>query len=357
MTRPTYIEIDLAALLHNARVTRALAGDRRVSAAVKGDAYGHGMTQCATILAEHADSLAVAFCEEAARLLEAGLECPINVLEGPFDQEDAAFIVHHNLETVVHTPAQLDLLIAAKLQPTNMLWLKSDTGMHRLGVQEQELEVLVKRLKKLGHHQVGLMSHLGDAECPASEMTVSQLKRWSVIAEQYALPTSLFNSAAILQSYDVSSDWIRPGIMLYGASSHTNKATQKFLPVMHLNSSVMAVRQIEAGEFVGYGGRWQAPRVSRVATIPVGYGDGYPRAAGNGTPVWINGERCRLIGRVSMDMITVDVTDHPSVEAGSPVELWGKHLPVNEVASKADTIGYELLTRLPHRTPRRWIAP
>ena len=357
MTRPTYIEIDLAALLHNARVTRALAGDRRVSAAVKGDAYGHGMTQCATILAEHADSLAVAFCEEAARLLEAGLECPINVLEGPFDQEDAAFIVHHNLETVVHTPAQLDLLIAAKLQPTNMLWLKSDTGMHRLGVQEQELEVLVKRLKKLGHHQVGLMSHLGDAECPASEMTVSQLKRWSVIAKQYALPTSLFNSAAILQSYDVSSDWIRPGIMLYGASSHTNKATQKFLPVMHLNSSVMAVRQIEAGEFVGYGGRWQAPRVSRVATIPVGYGDGYPRAAGNGTPVWINGERCRLIGRVSMDMITVDVTDHPSVEAGSPVELWGKHLPVNEVASKADTIGYELLTRLPHRTPRRWIAP
>ena len=357
MTRPTYIEIDLAALLHNARVTRALAGNRRVSAAVKGDAYGHGMTQCATILAEHADSLAVAFCEEAARLLEAGLECPINVLEGPFDQEDAAFIVHHNLETVVHTPAQLDLLIAAKLQPTNMLWLKSDTGMHRLGVQEQELEVLVKRLKKLGHHQVGLMSHLGDAECPASEMTVSQLKRWSVIAKQYALPTSLFNSAAILQSYDVSSDWIRPGIMLYGASSHTNKATQKFLPVMHLNSSVMAVRQIEAGEFVGYGGRWQAPRVSRVATIPVGYGDGYPRAAGNGTPVWINGERCRLIGRVSMDMITVDVTDHPSVEAGSPVELWGKHLPVNEVASKADTIGYELLTRLPHRTPRRWIAP
>lgn len=357
MTRPTYIEIDLAALQHNARVTRALAGDRRVSAAVKGDAYGHGMTQCATILAEHADSLAVAFCEEAARLLEAGLECPINVLEGPFDQEDAAFIVHHNLETVVHTPAQLDLLISAKLRPTNMLWLKSDTGMHRLGVQEQELEVLVKRLKKLGHHQVGLMSHLGDAECPASEMTVSQLKRWSVIAKQYALPTSLFNSAAILQSYDVSSDWIRPGIMLYGASSHTNKATQKFLPVMHLNSSVMAVRQIEAGEFVGYGGRWQAPRVSRVATIPVGYGDGYPRAAGNGTPVWINGERCRLIGRVSMDMITVDVTDHPSVEAGSPVELWGKHLPVNEVASKADTIGYELLTRLPHRTPRRWIAP
>ena len=357
MTRPTYIEIDLAALQHNARVARALAGDRRVSAAVKGDAYGHGMTQCATILAEHADSLAVACCEEAARLLEAGLECPVNVLEGPFDQDDAAFIVHNNLETVVHTPAQLDLLISAKLQPSNLLWLKIDTGMHRLGLQEQELEILIKRLEKLGHHQVGLMSHLGDAECPASEMTISQLKRWSVIAERYAFPTSLFNSAALLQSYNASSDWVRPGIMLYGASGHTNQATHEFLPVMHLNSSVMAVRHIEAGEFVGYGGRWQAPRASRVATIPVGYGDGYPRTAINATPVWINGDRCPLIGRVSMDMITVDVTDHPSVEAGSPVELWGKNLPVTEVASKADTIGYELLTRLPNRTPRRWIAP
>jgi len=290
-------------------------------------------------------------------LLEAGLECPVNVLEGPFDPDDAAFIVHHNLETVVHTPAQLDLLISAKLKPSNMLWVKIDTGMHRLGLQEQELEILIKRLEKLGHHQVGLMSHLGDAECPASEMTISQLKRWAVIAGRYAFSTSLFNSAALLQSYNASSDWVRPGIMLYGASGHTSKANHEFLPVMHLNSSVMAVRHIEAGEFVGYEGRWQAPRASRVATIPVGYGDGYPRTAINGTPVWISGDRCPLIGRVSMDMITVDVTDNPSIEAGSPVELWGKNLPVNEVASKADTIGYELLTRLPHRTPRRWIAP
>ena len=337
-------------------LTRSLAGNRKVSAAVKGDAYGHGMTQCAQVLAECANGLAVAFCEEASQLLEAGFDCPINILEGPFDKDDATFIANNRLETVIHSPGQLDLLISAGLQAESMIWLKIDTGMHRLGLDGADIEILLRQLERSGHRRTGLMSHLGDAESPESPMTKMQIQRWRATVEPHSLPTSLLNSAGILESFTVSSDWVRPGILLYGAGGQTNKAEEKFIPVMQLKSSVMAIRRVPAGEFVGYSGRWQAERESRVATVPVGYGDGYPRTAANGTPVLISGQRCPLVGHVSMDMITVDVTDHPSVAVGSPVELWGQHLPVNDVAAKADTIGYELLTRLPDRAARRWIT-
>ena len=354
MARPSYFDIDLRALEHNVRLTKKRAANKKICAAVKGDAYGHGLIPCAEIIAPHVDSLAVAFCEEASALRQTGDLPRIVVLEGPFDLADARFIADNGLDSVVHSAYQVELLFSARLPARSTIWLKLDSGMHRLGLEDGEITAQLKRLESNNHSNIGLMSHLGDAESVDSAMTQAQLVRWCAAVDKRSLPTSLLNSAAILHGYDTKSDWVRPGIMLYGAADLPTEHEDRLLPVMHFRSAVMALRWINESEVVGYGGRWQASKPTRVATVPVGYADGYPRTACNGTPVLIDGVECPLIGRVSMDMITVDVTALPSVKVGSEVELWGSSLAVNTVAQHAGTIGYELLTRLPARCPRRW---
>lgn len=355
MPRPSYIDIDLTALAHNARVARALAGPARILAAVKADAYGHGLVACSHALVPWVDGFAVAHTEEAVCLRDAGISGPIVVLEGPFDRQDLEQIFQYNLATVLHNSEQIALMQDFPPPPTLSVWLKVDTGMHRLGFPPEAIEGTLKDLETLGIKQITMTSHLAFAEQPDSHVTRQQLQRWAGVTGNRTLSTSLMNSAGMIGHLPGDSDWMRPGYMLYGGKPAETFQHVPVKAVMRFHSQIMAVRGIAPGEHVGYGGRWRADAPSRIATIPVGYGDGYPRTADNGTPVWIDGRCCPLVGRVSMDMITVDITDHPTATVGSAVELWGPALSVDRVASHAGTIGYELMTRLPARISRRWL--
>ena len=356
MPRPSRIDIDLDALAHNARLAASLAGSAHIMAAVKADAYGHGMVECSRVLETLVQGLAVAHVEEAVRLRDAGIEAPVLVLEGPFDGADVTEISHRQFSTVAHSEEQLALLTEHALSPACPVWLKVDTGMHRLGIPTPMVESALHQLSAIGTTHIVLMSHLAHAEDPEAVLTRHQLSRWEQVTGDRSLSTSLMNSAGLIGHLKGDSDWMRPGYMLYGGRPSNRFDSVPLAPVMHFRSALMAVREIAAGETVGYGGRWEAERTSRIATIPVGYGDGYPRTADNGTPVWVDGVLCPLVGRVSMDMLTVDITDHPHLHVGAPVELWGRNLSVDTVASHAHTIGYELLTRMPARTGRYWLT-
>ena len=349
--RPTAISIDLDSLVHNVAVTRSRAGNSKILASVKANAYGHGLIPCCRALQQHVDGFAVAFCEEAVLLRQEGITLPLLLLEGPFDRADCDTIVEHNLMMTLHSHHQIDLLEAADQMPSTPLWIKIDTGMHRLGFSPAEAVQVTERLRKLGADSLTLMSHFADGENPSSSLTREQQQAWRSLESTAMSGTSLANSAAIINNLTSTTDWLRPGIMLYGAAYTGSLEPTSLSPVMSFKSEIMALRKVPRGETVGYGGRWTAPQDSLIATVPVGYGDGYPRGAEDGTPVWIHGQRFPLVGRVSMDMITVDVTTLPDCQIGTPVELWGKNLPVNEVAQHASTIGYELLTRMTGRAP------
>lgn len=356
MPRPTHVTIDLDALAHNARITRRLTPGKRLMACVKADAYGHGAVPCAQTLAPLVDAFAVAHAEEAHNLRDAGISLPILVLEGPFDVTDAKTIGDLALWTVVHSDHQLPWVIEHLPRENANVWLKLDTGMHRLGIQIDTLPAIWSQLLEAGFHDPVLMTHLAFAEQGSSELTRQQANQWREALASLPSPTphtSALNSAAIIGELPISGDWVRPGYMLYGGLS-ANGPTTELRPVMSLRSEVMAVRHIPQGDSVGYGGRWIAPRPSRIATVPVGYGDGYPRHAANGAPVWIEGQECPLIGRVSMDMVTVDITDHPNATIGSAVELWGQHIGIDRLAQAADTIGYTLMTQISSRPARQW---
>ncbi|MDG0992661.1 MAG: alanine racemase [Luminiphilus sp.] len=353
--RPTTIAIDLDALSLNAAATGSLAGNSRILASVKANAYGHGMIRCSQKLSEIVDGFAVAFCEEAVALREAGIDLPMLLLEGPFDRCDVDAIHEHGLMMTLHSHHQIDLLEQSCHPLTAPIWIKIDSGMHRLGFCPAEAPQIEKRLRELGAQSITLISHYADGEHPHSALTQEQQKVWQRLKNTTLSQTSMANSAGVINGLDTRSNWVRPGIMLYGAAHVATETPISLEPVMSFNSEVMALREITAGESVGYGGRWRATRDSLIATIPAGYGDGYPRTAIDGTPVWLQGRRFPLVGRVSMDMITVDVTDFSDCQVGAPVELWGKHLAVNEVAEYAATIGYELLTRMTGRAPMNFV--
>ncbi len=351
MTRPTEIQINLDNLRFNVARARELANGRKLMATVKADAYGHGIVPCMKVMRDLVDALAVAYCDEAIVLRENGFEGKILVLEGPFDSWDAQQITNLRLDTVIHTTEQIELL--ANLDSRSLqLWLKFDSGMHRLGFTAEQLEYAQEAIANLGFLPPIVMSHLAQAESPNAELTRHQLGNWLEIATT-GVESSLLNSAGISSNLSAASDWLRPGYMLYGGASDSVMPAR---PVMRFSSKVIAIRDIPAGDVVGYGGTWQACRPSRIATVPAGYADGYPRSAHSGTPVWIDGQLCPLVGRVSMDLITVDITDHPPAEIGSTVILWGPELAIDSVAEHADTIGYELMTRIPNRVPRKWIG-
>lgn len=356
MARPTRAVIDLTALAHNARLIRSLAKSRRVMAAVKANAYGHGVLSCARVLAPHVDALAVAFLDEAHTLREAGIDLPVLVLEGPMSRDEIGDFRQLDLWPVVHRAEQLRWLEQAAGGWPGQLWLKVDTGMHRLGLDIAELPAAIERAQKLAPNRVTLMSHLALASEPEHALSQRQLARWQGIIDAVDMPTSLLNSAAMLQTLDDSAHWVRPGYLFYGGVPDNLSTSLDLQPVMRLESAVIAVRQIAVDENVGYGGRWRAVRDSRIATIPIGYADGYPRSARDGTPVKVGSAIVPLAGRVSMDMITVDITDHPSADVGTPVLLWGATPTIDQVADMADTIGYELTTRITQRVPRCEIA-
>ena len=358
MSRPTRAVIDLQALRHNYQLAQSLAPDSKTMPMVKANAYGHGAVKVSQALSDIAPAFGVACIEEALELRSAGIKQPILLLEGAFDAAELKVAATKGFWVMVENHQQKQAIIDADLALPLTVWLGVDTGMHRLGFHPDEINEVYKTLNSSRNvsQPIVVTSHFACADDLHSDATAKQIATFKVCAPVAAMQ-SLANSAAILAWPKAQREWQRPGYMLYGNSPFTGpqENADKLKPVMSFESAVISLRSIAAGESVGYTANWTAERDSTIATITVGYGDGYPRNASNGTPVLINGVRYPLVGRVSMDMITVDVTELSDVAIGDKAVLWGPELPVNEVASYCGTIGYELLTRMPGRVPRIYL--
>jgi alanine racemase len=356
--------INLSALKHNLAQIKALAPTAKVLAVLKANGYGHGLERIAQALFSEqsedskngdssvkADAIAVARIDEALALRSAGITQPIVLLEGFFNSKDLAILAANNLQTVIHNQQQLDAILSAKLSSPLKVWLKIDTGMHRLGIAPKEFSLFYQKLTTSNNVQKGiiLMSHLGCADDKASESTVAQISLFESITQGYEEERTLANSAGICAWPTSHYEWIRPGLLLYGISPLPFEKVVKIQPVMTLKSSLIAVRGLAAGESVGYGNAWQSKEKTLIGVVAIGYGDGYPRHAENGTPVLVNGRRVPLIGRVSMDMITVDLGINAKEQVGDVVTLWGEQLSVAEIAQCATTIPYELLCNITRR--------
>ena len=356
MARPTIANIDLNALRHNYVQAKNCTQGSKAVAVVKANAYGHGAVECAKALSLDADAFGVACIEEAIELRAAGINNPVLLLEGPFSEDEVAVAVQQNFWLMVSNTTQIDWLCNNSAAHQLSVWLKVDTGMHRLGLEPGLVSQCWQRLLAAGvlPDNMVLASHFASADDPASAMTKRQMEILKPLSDQLKCRTSSANSAGIIAWPHSHGDWIRPGFMLYGNTPMIDDQPRgpKLKPVMTLRSAVIGLRQVNTGDTVGYGEAWTAARPSTIATIAIGYGDGYPRMAANGTPVLVNGCKATLAGRVSMDMITVDVTDIDGVALGDEVELWGSTYSANDIASHSQTIGYELLTRMPLRVPR-----
>lgn len=350
MSRPIHAHIDLAALAHNLRVARRATG-ARVLAVVKANAYGHGLLQAAQAMGE-ADGFALLDVRDAVALREAGFRQPILLLEGYFSRDELPLIVEYELSCVIHQQRQLDWLDACPRRNGLSLWVKINSGMNRLGFAPHEVPAVMERLQShRAVREVTLMTHFAQADEAAG--IAAQLDTFERVAAPYRLPRSLANSAALLRYPAAHGDWVRPGIMLYGSSpfAEVSAATLGLRPVMTLASEIISVCELKAGDAVGYGATFRAERAMRIGTVACGYADGYPRHAPTGTPILVDGQLTRTLGRVSMDMLAVDLSELPGVQIGSRVVLWGEGLPVDEVARAAGTISYELLCALAPRVP------
>lgn len=351
--RPAQALIDLAALRHNYQLARQCSGGKAL-AVVKADAYGHGAVICAQALQAEADGFAVACIEEALELRAAGITQPILLLEGFFEASELALIDQHQLWCVVHSLWQLDAIEQARFSRPLQVWLKLDSGMHRVGLFPEQYQAAYQRLQASGKvDKIVLMSHFARADELDCERTEEQLAVFNTAREGLQAEVSLRNSPAILGWPQVPSDWVRPGIMLYGATpfEQTQALAAQLKPVMTLQSKIISVRELPVGEPVGYAARFVAERPTRVGVVAMGYADGYPRHAPTGTPVAVDGQLTRIIGRVSMDMLTVDLTDLPQTGLGSRVELWGAQVLASDVAAQAQTIPYQIFCNL-RRVPR-----
>lgn len=363
MSRPTQAIIDLEALRSNYRLATSIAPHSQSIAVVKANAYGHGAVPCAKALEPLVPAFAVASIEEAIELREAGIEKPILLLEGPFGFGEVQIASEHDFWLMIENHNHLAFI--EQCEHKNLIrqplkcWLKMDSGMHRLGFMPFEIKDVYHKLKNssIVQDDIVVATHFATADVEGDVFVKEQIDCFNEAISDLGCLTSLCNSAGVMAWPQAHGSWNRPGFMLYGASPFDapQDNDRDLQAVMTLQSKVTSVRDVKKGESVGYGKTWVAQRDSRIATVTVGYGDGYPRHAENGTPILVNNQRCALAGRVSMDMITVDVTDAGAVNIGDDVICWGKDLPINEVAGHSDTIGYELMTRMPLRPPRIYI--
>lgn len=356
MSRPAKVIISLSALRHNFARIRTLAPDPKIMAIVKADAYGHGIAHIAQSL-EKVDAFGVACLEEARELRQANIKQRINLLEGPYTREELYEISQLGLDIVAHDISQVEMLEQTQVGKSIDVWLKVDTGMHRLGFPPELVHAVITRLQQTNSvKDIRLMTHLANANDRANAMTADQIQCFHQVAKNEIMERTIANSAGIMGFPDAHADWVRPGIMLYGVSpfSDSQGLQEGLRPVMTLQSQLITVKQLKAGEPVGYGATWCCPEDMSVGVVATGYGDGYPRHAKSGTPVLVNGKRVKLIGRASMDMLTVDLRTQPQAKTGDPVVLWGEGLPVEAIAKQADTIPYEVLCAVHKRLEFRY---
>lgn len=359
MTRAAKATINLSALKHNLQRVQDAAPKSKILAVIKANGYGHGIGRIAKAL-DAVDALGVASLEEALQIKDVGVQKPIVLLEGMFDISEVTAMQQNRFQPVIHSQYQIDILNGmAEKNPFGIkmtVWLKVDTGMHRLGFTPQQFTHAYQQLSDNRLvNEIILMTHLANADDVADKTTTQQLQLFEQTIDSLSnlqnCQQSIANSAGILAWPKSHADIVRPGIMLYGANPFIkgSAADYHLKPVMTLSSKLIAVNRYKKGDHVGYGGSWQCPADMPVGVVAIGYGDGYPRHAVAGTPVLVNGQRVALIGRVSMDMITVDLRQQVNAKVGDEVILWGDGLPVDEIAEKAGTISYELLCSVTQR--------
>ena len=361
--RQTRARILLTNLRDNAKQLKSYIDQQPMLGVIKADGYGHGATEVAHAIADYVEKYAVAFIDEAIALRDSGIDKPIVILQGVYSTEDWLICAEQHFEPVIHNAQQIEFLseITSETNRVNV-WLKQDSGMHRLGFFADDVEEAVGQLR--AHAQINhivLMTHFAEADNPESPLTAMQLERFYAVLHAVRDKidgVSVANSAFMLGDDVLDAmgltKWFRAGIALYGQNpSQVELSDAELLkPTMVLEAPVIALRTIQPGETVGYGSRWRAQRESRIATVAIGYADGYPRSLPDGTPMIINDQVGCLVGRISMDMITVDVTDIEGIELGDNVELWGERLPIQVIADQARTITYELFAQVTRRVPR-----
>ncbi|MFT5140572.1 MAG: alanine racemase [Lysobacterales bacterium] len=354
MSRNTIAKINLAALRHNLEVVRNLAPLSKVVCVIKADGYGHGIGRVAHALTG-ADVFAVATPGEARSVRDAGWDGRLLLLEGFANIDDFNLARELGLELVIHQAYQLELLKRNGCSPGQKLWIKLDSGMHRLGFPIENSKVLIEEVKSVpGAGEPILMTHFACADDPSLPMTQNQINLFDSAVSSFDYEQSLANSAAIINFNEASKDYVRPGIMLYGISPNNGKSGADYglKPAMTLSCELLAVNRCRKGDHVGYGASFTCEEDMTIGVAAIGYGDGYPRHLRSGTPVLLNGRRAKLAGRVSMDLITLDLRGHHSAEPGDEVVLWGDNLPVEEVAVWADAIPYELVCGVTGRVDR-----
>ena len=350
MNATTIALINYEALRHNLTVVRDYAPNSKIMAIIKANAYGHGLLGVAKAL-NNADGFAVARVDEAITLRQHGYQQHLLVLAGFNNATELKLFNHYQLDSVIHHCHQLDLLEQHQNQQQLKIWLKLDSGMGRLGFRPDEFEQAYQRLKACSVSDIILMTHLANADDLEDNKTQQQLNVFKQFSHQQV--ASIANSAAILAWQQSISEWVRPGIMLYGISPFTDKTSKDFglRPVMQLQSQLIAIKTLQKGDRVGYGADYQCQQSTRLGIVAIGYGDGYPRSAKTGTPVLIHHQRVPLIGRVSMDMMTVDLNTCPTAKIGDTVTLWGDDLAIEEIANHAETIPYTLVCGITQRVP------
>ncbi len=348
-----HIELNMAALRHNVCRAREYAPGSKVMAVIKANAYGHGLIRIAQNLSAEVDAFAVARLDEAIRLRKAGIQGRILILQGFSQADEIEALLQYQLDVVVYSEQQVRLLESVTLSGVLSVFLKIDTGMNRLGIRPEQFSELLSRLQlcQCVRQPMVFMTHFANADDVQDVKTVQQLTVFTKATKNYAGEKCMANSAAIIAWPDTRLDWVRPGLMLYGVSPMLKGFAKQLglLPVMSLYSRIIAIKQVKKGETVGYGATWKADKNTCLGVVSIGYGDGYPRHAKQGTPVLIGNKRAPLIGRVSMDMLTVDLNGCSGVQLGDQVLLWGDGLPVEEIATCAGTIPYTLLCGITRR--------
>lgn len=355
MTFPT-ATIDGDALRHNLAAVRRIAPASRVLAVIKANAYGHGIVEVARALSD-ADALGVARIAEGLKLRAAGVDAPIVLLEGVFSGDELQHASAARFELVVHEPSQIELLEQSGSSCRFQVWLKINTGMNRLGFTPAEFRGALDRLRACGCvERIRLMTHLAGAEEPEGESARGQIERFHVLTAGLSEERSIANSAGVIAWPSARTDWVRPGLMLYGISPVPGRSAAQLglKPAMTLRTRLISVRHVSTGAGVGYNAIWKAQRDSIIGIAAIGYGDGYARNVRSGAPVLVNGHEVRVAGRVSMDMTAIDVTDVPHPQVGDEVVLWGEGVPAETVAPYADTIAYELVCGITQRVTRVW---
>lgn len=358
MSRSAIAILSTQNLLHNLDVLKNKAPGSDVIAMVKANAYGHGLRSVSQRLQDHIASLGVASIDEALALRKAGVTCPITLCEGVFEADELLIASCQRFHVVFHEENQLRWLEQSQLPVPLKVWLKIDSGMGRLGFNPTDGSKAYERLKASScvAKPIGLMSHFACSEDKDHPLNLQQIETFETFAKEHTGPKSFLNSGGIFHFPQKAFDAIRPGLALYGVSPMGDRHAQDLglKPVMTLQTRLIAVKNHTKGSFIGYGARYQCPEDMPVGVIAMGYGDGYPRTAKDGTPILVNGKRCQIVGRVSMDMATIDLRQCPQAQVGDPVTLWGDGLAIEEVATHTQNIPYDILTGIQSRVVFHW---